>query len=101
MANKPSTVTEAELQAFMAYKAEKAALLAENARLKAEAEARDKAQIQKLTCKVSAKGALSVYGLGRWPVTLYKSQWIALLSIADGIREFIKTNDAVLTTKGE
>ena len=53
----------------------------------------------KLTLKVSEKGAVSVYGLGRWPTTLYSSQWEALLAQADAIREFIAANDARLSHK--
>ena len=51
--------------------------------------------------KVSEKGALSVYGLGRFPVTLYKEQWARLLDIADDIRAFIKENDTKLKSKGD
>lgn len=51
--------------------------------------------------KVSEKGALSIYGLGRFPVTLYRSQWEALLAKADDIRAFIKANEAKLKNKGE
>jgi hypothetical protein len=49
--------------------------------------------------KVSEKGALSVYGLGRFPVTLYKEQWLKLLAMADDIRAFVKENDERLKTK--
>ena len=49
--------------------------------------------------KVSEKGGLSVYGLGRFPVTLYKEQWTKLLDMADEIRAFMKENDAKLKTK--
>ena len=51
--------------------------------------------------KVSQKGALSVYGLGRFPVTLYKGQWTRLLAAADEIRTFLKDNDARLKSKGK
>jgi hypothetical protein len=51
--------------------------------------------------KVSEKGALSVYGLGRFPVTLYKEQWTKLLAMADEIREFIAEHEADLKTKPE
>jgi len=51
--------------------------------------------------KVSEKGGLSVYGLGRFPVTLYKEQWAKLLDMADEIRTFIKENESKLKTKGE
>jgi hypothetical protein len=53
-----------------------------------------------LSMKVSAKGALSVYGLGRFPVTLYKEQWKRLLAAADEIRAFAEQHDAELKTKG-
>jgi hypothetical protein len=49
--------------------------------------------------KVSEKGALSVYGMGRFPVTLYKEQWIKLLDMADDIRAFIAANDSALKEK--
>ena len=54
---------------------------------------------RKLTMKVSDKGALSVYGLGRFPVTLYRGQWERLLDEADTIRAFITANAATLTVK--
>jgi hypothetical protein len=49
--------------------------------------------------KVSEKGGLSIYGLGRFPVTLYKEQWNRLLDHADEIRNFLKTNDQQLKAK--
>jgi hypothetical protein len=52
-----------------------------------------------LYCKVSPKGALSVYGLQRMPVTLYAEQWERLLGFGDTIRQFIKENDAQLNRK--
>jgi hypothetical protein len=52
-----------------------------------------------LRFKVSEKGAVSVYGLGRFPVTLYLEQWETLLSHADELRQFIETNRAQLKTK--
>jgi hypothetical protein len=48
---------------------------------------------------VSQKGALSLYGMGRFPVTLYKEQWLKLLGIADDIKKFIDENDDRLKTK--
>ena len=51
--------------------------------------------------KVSEKGGVSVYGLGRFPVTLYKEQWTRLLDVADDIRTFIKDNDGKLKAKSE
>jgi len=52
-----------------------------------------------LYCKVSEKGACSVYGLQRMPVTLYVEQWERLLEFADDIRQFLKNNDAKLKRK--
>ena len=49
--------------------------------------------------KVSEKGAVSVYGMGRFPVTLYKEQWIKLLDMADEIRAFIAANESQLKAK--
>lgn len=49
--------------------------------------------------KVSTKGCVSAYGLGRWPVTLYASQWESLLSNADNIKTFIQDNKALLAAK--
>jgi hypothetical protein len=52
-----------------------------------------------MSLKVSEKGALSVYGLGRFPVTLYREQWERLLAMSDSIRQFIKDNDSTLKKK--
>ena len=49
--------------------------------------------------KVSEKGAVSVYGMGRFPVTLYKEQWLKLLNMSDDIRAFIAANEAKLKAK--
>ncbi len=68
-------------------------------RLKAENEALKNKKAPAFGLKVSEKGALSVYGLGRFPVTLYKEQWHKLLDQADDIRAFIKENDAKLKAK--
>ena len=54
---------------------------------------------RKLTLKVSEKGAVSCYGLGRFPVTLYAGQWDRLLSEADQINAFIKANTSLLSVK--
>ena len=74
-------------------------LRAELERLKAENESLKKRSEKGLSLKVSQKGAVSVYGLGRFPVTLYKEQWGRLLEMADEIRDFIKENDAALKSK--
>jgi hypothetical protein len=68
-------------------------------RLRAENEALKKPTRGQMSLKVSEKGGLSVYGLGRFPVTLYKEQWIRLLAMADEIRNFIRENDSALKTK--
>ncbi len=52
-----------------------------------------------ITLRVSEKGAVSVYGLGRFPVTLYKEQWLRLLGEAEQIKRFIEQNDAQLKKK--
>ena len=75
------------------------ALLAEIQRLKAENENLKKPARGQLSLKVSEKGALSVYGMGRFPVTLYREQWEKLLSMSDQIKEFITQNDAALKKK--
>jgi hypothetical protein len=49
--------------------------------------------------KVSEKGGVSVYGMGRFPVTLYKEQWLKLLDMSDDIRAFIAANETELKTK--
>ena len=72
---------------------------AELERLRAENNALKKTSAKGLSLKVSEKGALSVYGLGRFPVTLYKEQWNKLLDMTDDIRAFIKANDSSLKTK--
>ena len=74
-------------------------LRAELERLKAENETLKSRGGRSTGLKVSEKGGVSVYGLGRFPVTLYKEQWLKLLGMADEIRAFIKTHDAELKTK--
>jgi len=54
-----------------------------------------------LYCKVSPKGAISLYGLQRMPVTLYVEQWDRLLGFSDQIRDFMKEHDAELKRKGD
>ena len=75
-------------------KAELERLRAENAKLKSRA-------ARAVSLKVSEKGGVSVYGLGRFPVTLYKEQWAKLLDMADEIRSFIAENAARLKSKGD
>jgi hypothetical protein len=73
-------------------KAELERLRAENARLRGQGG-------RGISMKVSEKGALSVYGLGRFPVTLYKEQWTKLLAAAPDIQAFLKDNDGLLKAK--
>jgi hypothetical protein len=70
-------------------------------KLTAENEALKRSSSKGLSMKVSEKGALSVYGLGRFPVTLYKEQWLRLLDTTEDIRGFIKQNDIQLKSKGQ
>lgn len=72
-----------------------ARLEAENKALKDQVERKP----GQLRLKVSEKGGLSVYGLGRFPVTLYKEQWTRLLDLADEIKTFLKDNDQQLKAK--
>ncbi|MDQ1471915.1 MAG: hypothetical protein QOJ99_3395 [Bryobacterales bacterium] len=74
---------------------------AELERLKAENEALKQKQKRgsAVSMKVSEKGAVSVYGLGRFPVTLYQEQWSKLLSLSDDIKQFIEENKAALKVK--
>ena len=77
-------------------------LRAELERLRQENEALKKGaktSARGVSLKVSEKGGLSVYGLGRFPVTLYKEQWVKLLDMSDDIRAFLKAHDAQLKTK--
>ncbi len=79
--------TEEELRAELER------LKAENAVLKARGS-------KGISMKVSEKGAVSVYGLGRFPVTLYQEQWLKLLDMADDIRAFVKEHEGQLKKKG-
>ena len=72
---------------------------AELERLRKENDALKKGASKGISLKVSEKGGLSVYGLGRFPVTLYKEQWLRLLDLSDEIRSFIASNDTSLKTK--
>jgi hypothetical protein len=76
-------------------------LMQELERLRAENAALKARSAKGLSLKVSEKGALSVYGLGRFPVTLYKEQWTKLLDMAEDIRTFIQENEARLKAKEE
>jgi hypothetical protein len=74
-------------------------LKAELERLRQENAALKKGATSGLRLKVSEKGAVSIYGMGKFPVTLYKEQWLRLLDIADDIRAFIAANSAQLKSK--
>jgi len=74
-------------------------LKSELERLRAENAALKNRTTKGVSMKVSEKGGLSVYGLGRFPVTLYKEQWARLLDMADDIRAFMRENDAALKAK--
>jgi hypothetical protein len=76
-----------------------AELKAELERLKAENEQLKSRGARGVSLKVSEKGAVSVYGMGRFPVTLYQEQWLKLLDMADEIRTFIKDNESKLKKK--
>jgi hypothetical protein len=73
-------------------KAELERLRVENERLKGQ-------RARGVSLKVSEKGGVSVYGMGRFPITLYKEQWLKLLDMADEIRAFIRENESSLKTK--
>ncbi len=68
-------------------------------RLRKENESLKKGATRGVSLKVSEKGGLSVYGLGRFPITLYKEQWTKLLEMADQIRDFLRDHDKELKSK--
>jgi hypothetical protein len=78
--------------AYLAMIAEVKELKAANAKLKAR-------QGGKLSCKVTDKGGVSVYGMGKWPVTLYLGQWERLLAAKEEIEAFLEANRAKLSIK--
>lgn len=71
-------------------------LLARIAELEKQAGGRKKGSLE---FRVGEKGGVSVYGLGRFPVTLYYEQWIRLLDSAEGLREFLEENKSRLKLK--
>lgn len=73
-----------------------ARLEAENRALKEQIDRRKPGELR---LKISEKGGLSVYGLGRFPVTLYKEQWARLLNHADEIKQFLQDHDQELKAK--
>jgi hypothetical protein len=74
-------------------------LKAEIERLRAENEKLKNKGVRGLSLKVSEKGGLSLYGVGRFPVTLYKEQWRKILGMAAEIEAFIQENDSLLKSK--
>ena len=72
---------------------------AELERLRAENDRLKRTQSRGLSLKVSEKGGVSVYGMGRFPVTLYKEQWTKLLDMAEEIRAFIRDHESELKAK--
>jgi hypothetical protein len=74
-------------------------LKAELEKLRAENQALKARGAKGVSMKVSEKGAVSVYGLGRFPVTLYQEQWLKLLDMADDIRAFIREHEGRLKKK--
>ena len=85
-------ILESQISSYDEMQAQLAALRAEN-------EALRKARQGKLSLKVSDKGAVSVYGMGKWPITLYRSQMERLLDSHEQIKAFIVANSAALTVK--
>ncbi len=76
-------------------------LRAELERLRRENEQLKQSKQGGLSMKVSQKGAMSLYGMGRFPVTLYKEQWLRVLDMEDEIRAFLAEHDAELKSKGQ
>jgi hypothetical protein len=74
-------------------------LKAELERLRSENATLKKGATAAIRMKVSEKGAVSIYGMGRFPVTLYKEQWLKLLDMSDEIRAFIAANEAKLKAR--
>ena len=74
-------------------------LKAEIERLRAENDQLKNKAVRGLSLKVSEKGGLSLYGVGRFPVTLYKEQWRRVLGMAAEIEDFIQKNESLLKTK--
>jgi hypothetical protein len=74
-------------------------LKAEIEKLRAENDQLKNKSVRGLSLKVSEKGAVSLYGVGRFPVTLYKEQWLKILGMKEEIEAFIHSNSASLKTK--
>ena len=74
-------------------------LQSEIARLRAENEQLKSKSVRGLSLKVSEKGGVSLYGIGRFPVTLYKEQWLKILGMTAEIETFLRENDHLLKAK--
>ena len=74
-------------------------LLAQVAALKAENDALKASKTGGPSCKITEKGGVSFYGVGRFPITLYKDQWLKLINHIDMVKTFLATNDAKLSVK--
>ncbi|MBM4186303.1 MAG: hypothetical protein FJ206_03220 [Gemmatimonadetes bacterium] len=74
-------------------------LQAELERLRRENAALKQGASRGVSIKVSEKGGVSVYGLGRFPITLYQEQWLKLLELSSQIRDFIEANKGQLKKK--
>ena len=86
-----------DLSQLNSHKSEDMAALLQQALLRIqELESRP---ARKVSFKVTDKGGVSAYGIGRFPVTLYKSQWEALIAAGDELQSFLKVNASKLTTK--
>jgi ribosome-interacting GTPase 1 len=83
----------------MATQQSRTELQAEIARLQAEAKLLQAKAKGTIEFRVSQKGAVSVYGLGRFPVTLYAQQWEKLLGMSNDLKTFMLVNAKDLTTK--
>jgi hypothetical protein len=92
-----SNPTQPQPVSIEALMAQLAAAQAENAKLKSKATTQ---VVNKVALRVSEKGALSLYGMGRFPVTLYREQWLKVLAMADDIRAFIEANPGLKTKDG-
>src|SRR6266436_934165 len=85
------------LRTFMSSEPTKEELLARIAELEKQSGAKKSGRMD---FKVSEKGGVSVYGLGRFPVTLYYEQWVRLLDSADALRSFLEESKSKLKLKG-
>jgi hypothetical protein len=74
-------------------------LKAELERLRRENASLKKGAAKGVSIRVSEKGGVSVYGMGRFPVTLYKEQWLKLLDLSEDIRAFIAEHESELKSK--